>query len=130
MPRSFTCPRCGRTSHHPDDVRERYCGACHDWTGEPDRRDSRLRLRLYVDGQLADETWLDVRDREQATIQSAITTLVYRAATDAADERGVPWLVEVHDPDEHAPAPYLRFGTDTRGMVAPLAVPPSWPHPN
>jgi hypothetical protein len=29
----FTCPRCGRTSHHPDDVREGYCGACHDWTG-------------------------------------------------------------------------------------------------
>jgi ribosomal protein L37E len=29
---SFTCPRCGRTSHHPDDVREGYCGACHAWT--------------------------------------------------------------------------------------------------
>jgi hypothetical protein len=28
----FTCPRCRRTSHHPDDVREGYCGACHDWT--------------------------------------------------------------------------------------------------
>ncbi len=31
-PLSYTCPRCGRTSHHPDDVREGYCGACHDWT--------------------------------------------------------------------------------------------------
>ena len=30
---SFSCPRCGRTSYHPDDVREGYCGACHDWTG-------------------------------------------------------------------------------------------------
>ena len=20
---------------HPDDIREGYCGACHDWTGEP-----------------------------------------------------------------------------------------------
>ena len=30
---AFTCPRCGRTSHHPDDIREGYCGACHDWTG-------------------------------------------------------------------------------------------------
>jgi hypothetical protein len=30
---SFTCPRCQRTSTHPVDVRERYCGACHDWTG-------------------------------------------------------------------------------------------------
>jgi hypothetical protein len=32
-PPGFTCPRCGRTSHHPDDIREGYCGACHDWTG-------------------------------------------------------------------------------------------------
>jgi hypothetical protein len=29
---SFTCPRCGRTSHHPQDVAEGYCGHCHDWT--------------------------------------------------------------------------------------------------
>lgn len=33
MAPSFTCPRCERTSWHPDDVREGYCGACHDWTG-------------------------------------------------------------------------------------------------
>ena len=31
---SFTCPRCGRTSWHPTDVLEGFCGACHDWTGE------------------------------------------------------------------------------------------------
>jgi hypothetical protein len=34
MADSFTCPRCGRTSHHPDDVRERYCGACHEFTDD------------------------------------------------------------------------------------------------
>lgn len=32
---TFTCPRCGRTSHNPNDEREGYCGACHDWTGTP-----------------------------------------------------------------------------------------------
>lgn len=32
-PPTFTCPRCGMTSHNPTDVRERYCGNCHDWTG-------------------------------------------------------------------------------------------------
>ena len=34
MPDAFTCPRCGATSHNPNDVRERYCGRCHDWTGD------------------------------------------------------------------------------------------------
>jgi ribosomal protein L37E len=31
---AFTCPRCGMTSHHPGDIREGYCGNCHDWTRE------------------------------------------------------------------------------------------------
>jgi hypothetical protein len=44
---SFTCPRCGRTSHHPNDVREGYCGACHDWTGQP----SRDGITLAVPGE-------------------------------------------------------------------------------
>ncbi len=26
---SFTCPRCGLTSHNQNDVRESYCGHCH-----------------------------------------------------------------------------------------------------
>lgn len=30
---AITCPRCGMTSHNPNDVREGYCGHCHDWTG-------------------------------------------------------------------------------------------------
>jgi ribosomal protein L37E len=32
---SFTCPRCDRTSYHPDDRKNGYCGACHDYTGTP-----------------------------------------------------------------------------------------------
>lgn len=31
----FTCPRCGAVSQHPTDKAEGYCGACHDWTGDP-----------------------------------------------------------------------------------------------
>lgn len=27
---SFTCPSCKRTSYNPNDVRELYCGACHE----------------------------------------------------------------------------------------------------
>jgi excisionase family DNA binding protein len=30
---SFTCPDCHRTSHHPDDAKYGYCGACHAFTG-------------------------------------------------------------------------------------------------
>ena len=32
-PVHITCPRCGMTSSNPNDVREGYCGNCHDWTG-------------------------------------------------------------------------------------------------
>jgi ribosomal protein S27AE len=31
---TFTCPRCGSTSAHPDDLANGYCGACHAFTGE------------------------------------------------------------------------------------------------
>lgn len=35
QPESITCPVCGRTSAHPADIREGYCGNCHDWTSPP-----------------------------------------------------------------------------------------------
>ena len=31
-PKSITCPKCERTSYNRNDVREGYCGHCHDWT--------------------------------------------------------------------------------------------------
>lgn len=31
-PPQYQCPRCERTSHHPADSREGYCGNCHDYT--------------------------------------------------------------------------------------------------
>jgi hypothetical protein len=34
LPASFTCPKCGAVSHNPNDVREKYCGACHLFFGE------------------------------------------------------------------------------------------------
>lgn len=33
-PPSITCPVCGSTSRNPIDIREGYCGHCHDWTGQ------------------------------------------------------------------------------------------------
>ena len=37
-PRSITitCPRCGRTSYNPEDVKQRYCGACHMYHDDMD----------------------------------------------------------------------------------------------
>ena len=32
---AITCPCCGITSHHPQDVEQGYCGLCHWWTGDP-----------------------------------------------------------------------------------------------
>lgn len=29
---SITCPVCGMTSYHPEDIRQGYCGRCHDYT--------------------------------------------------------------------------------------------------
>jgi ribosomal protein L37E len=30
-PSLITCPKCGRTSYHPMDVNERFCGVCDQW---------------------------------------------------------------------------------------------------
>jgi len=41
---SITHHKCGKTSHHPLDVRFRYCGFCHDYMkDEPDRERSRKK---------------------------------------------------------------------------------------
>lgn len=29
---AYTCPRCGWTSHNPEDEDAGYCGRCRDWT--------------------------------------------------------------------------------------------------
>lgn len=31
----ITCPECHRTSWHPGDVADLYCGYCHWWTSDP-----------------------------------------------------------------------------------------------
>lgn len=69
MADSFTCPRCGRTSHNLMDVKEGYCGHCHDWTGpqrythDPFNRDEHTTapgLRVHA-------TPIDAADARQLT---------------------------------------------------------------
>ena len=62
---SFTCPKCGRTSHNPHDAEHGYCGACHDWTGD---RQWRSLVELVAENDAAevdelprDKTWIDAR---------------------------------------------------------------------
>jgi DnaJ-class molecular chaperone len=33
-PPSFICPRCGRESFNLNDIRERYCGDCHQFVDD------------------------------------------------------------------------------------------------
>lgn len=33
--KSITCPECGSTTHHPEDVKQGYCSQCHWWTSDP-----------------------------------------------------------------------------------------------
>lgn len=34
---SITCPVCGKTSYHPGDIENKYCGYCKWWTGDTER---------------------------------------------------------------------------------------------
>lgn len=38
---SITCPTCGLTSCHPEDVRNRYCGHCHRFHDDMERAEDR-----------------------------------------------------------------------------------------
>ena len=31
FPNSITCPKCGMTSHHPEDIKQNYCRNCHQF---------------------------------------------------------------------------------------------------
>jgi hypothetical protein len=51
---AFTCPKCGKTSHHPDDERHGYCANCHDFTASPvGSMPNAGTTHLFVDGIVA-----------------------------------------------------------------------------
>jgi hypothetical protein len=74
-----------------------------------------FRVRIYVGGQVADESWCPPEDAEEVAQRQ-------RRIADWADLNGYRWVVEVHDPDEPegGVAYPLRFGTDPSGMGLPL----------
>ncbi|MCL2729313.1 MAG: hypothetical protein FWE15_04725 [Actinomycetia bacterium] len=101
---SFTCPQCKRTSRHPSDVAQGYCGACH-------RRTGMVRLRVFIESALAAETWAGTGEQ----ISDAFDR--HSELTRNAHDAGRPWLVEIYYPAP--PAGYFRFGTDAAGMDGP-----------
>jgi len=44
---SITCLICGLTSHHPEDVRQRYCGRCHCFHDDRAMRDEAERAATH-----------------------------------------------------------------------------------
>jgi ribosomal protein S27AE len=51
VPASVTCPRCGMTSRHPDDIAAGYCGNCHDWTSPPGAEVREIPIRRRPPGE-------------------------------------------------------------------------------
>lgn len=55
---SFTCPSCKQTSYSKHDAEHGYCGACHEFTGEPrvvtpDVAELRLQWQALADEPLS-----------------------------------------------------------------------------
>jgi hypothetical protein len=95
----------------------------HHRPGPPDGLDPKdaLRLRFWMGGELRDEVWLDTSDPRAAELAEFCSTY-HAAQAELADAAGVAWLVEVYNPELPEENAYVRFGTDTDGMVAPIAI--------
>jgi hypothetical protein len=86
-----------------------------------DPGDPRLRFRVFVDSELAAEHWLDT-EAEGADAELERFKAAHARLTDLAEAGGLPWMVEVYDPDQPEDEAYVRFGSDPRGMVRPIEV--------
>lgn len=87
--------------------------------------DPRLRFRIYIDATLADQTWIDASNPDAQRITTKLQHKHHRMAR-TAEQAGQAWLIEIYNPAMPDDQAYLRFGTDTAGMVAPTEVPRAW----
>lgn len=55
MADSYTCPVCDKTSHHPKDVEQGYCGNCHRYTGDPYRPLTAEELKILDEAGFGEE---------------------------------------------------------------------------
>ena len=78
-----------------------------------DHHQNSLRVRLWIGGALSAEEWFDAGD-PAAPARAELVSVAHSAAVDRANAAGVPWLVEVWDPEMPRAEAFLRFGTDGR----------------
>ena len=90
-----------------------------------DPGDPRMRFRVWVDGMLVGETWVDARDAD-AEAQAARISEHHLSIAQLADAVGSLWLVEVFDPARPVHSGAVRWGTDPAGMVDPIPI-TEWP---
>ena len=87
-------------------------------TAEHNPDDPRLRFRLWIDGELLDEAWIDSNDADADEQGTAVQRRHEQLAAEA-EGYGYPWLIEVYDPAQPPDQAYIRFGTDRDGMTEP-----------
>lgn len=86
-----------------------------------DDYDTRLRFRLYIDGRLSAEQWINVDDPDCMSHYEAIEQ-TFHTASSLADLAGAVWCVEHYDPAKPPAEAYTRIGSDTGMMRDPLPV--------
>lgn len=86
----------------------------------PTGDDDRLRLRLFVGGQLADEAYIAADDPDAPDLIATVTGRLQNAAQ-AAQAEGQPWMMEAFDPTAPVGSAYVRVGTDSTMMRRPVA---------
>lgn len=80
--------------------------------------DPRARFRLFVNGVLVDEAWIDVNNPDVGRHADTIKDRHARLAQ-AADDAGKVWMAESFDPALPEDMAYNRMGTDASMMVDP-----------
>jgi hypothetical protein len=88
--RNITCPLCGRTSWHPMDVKERYCGACHKWHDQ------------FTTTELLGALAVVMRHRDHTPHNLIVATLHARALVRALKRRNVHFPFYTVLGDRHA----------------------------
>jgi hypothetical protein len=83
--------------------------------------DPRLRFRVYVEGDVLDEQWLDASNPDSERQMDGLLSR-HAEAVECAEAAGFRWQVEIYDPAKSDDIAYTRYGTDLDGMANPHRV--------